>query len=232
MCRRYVSPDTAAIEGEWHIRRGNSNPFRRRLNVIAPTQIPIIRCATDFDELELLEARWGFAPGWWKKPRPPVRCFVARSEEAAVKPIWRYSYSRARCLIPAEGWYGGPEADITHTSPEKIRTVKQPHFIYRQDRRPVSIAGLMSVWYPSADCAVLTCAIVTRSAAPSVSDVQDRMPVILGREAGLLWVNPAITAADDVASIVACAETEFVHHPVTTHLNPDNTDEPQFASPA
>jgi hypothetical protein len=36
----------------------------------------------------------------------------------------------------------------------------------------------------------------------------------------------------DTATIVASAETEFVHHPVTTHLNPDNTDEPEVARPA
>ena len=30
---RYVSPDDAAIEREWHIGRRNSNPFTRRFNV-------------------------------------------------------------------------------------------------------------------------------------------------------------------------------------------------------
>ena len=31
--------------------------------------------------------------------------FNARVEEAAGKPMWRDAWSRARCLIPAEGWY-------------------------------------------------------------------------------------------------------------------------------
>lgn len=43
MCGRYVSPDTAAIERQWHIGRTNSNPFRRRYNVSPTSNVPILR---------------------------------------------------------------------------------------------------------------------------------------------------------------------------------------------
>jgi putative SOS response-associated peptidase YedK len=57
MCCRYVSPDTASIEREWHIGRGNSNPFQQRFNVLPTTQIPILRHSPESGEIELTEAR-------------------------------------------------------------------------------------------------------------------------------------------------------------------------------
>lgn len=76
MCGRYVSPDTAAIERAWHIGRTNSNPFRRRFNVPTTTNVPLLRGNPATRELELVEARWGFIPHWWKQPRPPQRSLV------------------------------------------------------------------------------------------------------------------------------------------------------------
>src|ERR1700682_1164850 len=103
MCGRYVSPDTAAIERAWHIGASNSNPFPRRFNVAPTMPVQVIRGHRDFGHPQLVEARWGFIPGWWKQPKPPGHCFNARSEEAASNPMWKYSFRNARCLIPAEG---------------------------------------------------------------------------------------------------------------------------------
>lgn len=133
MCGRYVSPETAAIERTWHIGRTNSNPFRRRYNVLPTTDVPIIRRAPDADELELTEARWGLIPNWWSKPKPPTSTINARSEEAASKPMWRQPYRNARCLIPAVGWYEWKPMDRTDPATGEVKTYKQP-FHLRVDR--------------------------------------------------------------------------------------------------
>jgi len=65
MCGRYVSSERAAIECAWHIGRSTSNPFKQRYNVAPTTLVPILRSGPDGD-LELLEARWGLVPSWWK----------------------------------------------------------------------------------------------------------------------------------------------------------------------
>lgn len=71
MCGRYVSPDTAAIERAWHIGRTNSNPFPRHFNVAPTAQIPILRGNPATGDLELVEARWGLVPSWWKQELAP-----------------------------------------------------------------------------------------------------------------------------------------------------------------
>ncbi len=111
--------------------------------------------------------KWGFVPGWWKQGKPPTHCFNARSEEAPTKPMWKYSFQHARCLVPAEGWYEWSAAERTDERTGEIRTYRQPHYIHRADDRLIAFAGLMSFWYPDPDSMVLTCAIVTKPAAKS-----------------------------------------------------------------
>src|SRR5712692_6982418 len=231
MCGRYVSPDAAAIERAWHFGRTSSNPFPRRFNVAPTLTVPIIRRDSDSGGLELTEARWGFVPGWWKQPKPPQHCFNARSEEAATIPMWRYSYSRARCLIPAEGWYEWKAVERADTNTGEIRIAKQPHFIFRPDRRPVCFAGLMSNWYLDTESSILTCAIITRPAAPSVSGMHDRMPAIIPDEAFDRWLSLELHRAHDVAALLEQSETQFEHYPVTARLNSAKTDEESFIQP-
>src|SRR4051794_26210482 len=137
MCGRYVAPDNAAIEAAWHIGRRNSNPFPRRFNVAPTMPVQVIAGDREFGEPLLLEARWGFVPGWWKQAKPPSHCFNARAEEAASKPTWRYSYRSARCLVPAEGWYEWRDAERADPVTGELKAYRQPHFIARNDRRPV-----------------------------------------------------------------------------------------------
>ncbi|MGB7542710.1 MAG: SOS response-associated peptidase, partial [Burkholderiales bacterium] len=180
MCGRYVSPDEAAIEREWHIGRHNSNPFKRRFNVQPTTYVPILCLDRESGQLELTLARWGLIPHWWKEAKPPRLTFNARSEEAATKPMWRGPIRHARCLMPAEGWYEWQEVAHVDEVTGEVKLLKQPHFIYRRDKKLLCFAGLMSLWAPPGqDTPSPTCAILTRAAAGSVAEVHDRMPVIL-----------------------------------------------------
>jgi putative SOS response-associated peptidase YedK len=232
MCGRYVSPDTASIEREWHIGRTNSNPFPQRWNVLPTSQIPILRHSPHFRELELTEARWGYIPGWWRKPKPPGSCFNARSEEAASKPTWKRAWRQWRCLIPAVGWYEWEAAERTIPATGEIQVYKQPHFIYRADRRLVCFGGLLSFRPLIEGAGVLSCAIVTRDAVPSVRDVHDRMPVIVQEAHFAKWLDPNVGSLPEVQEMVDLAQAEFVHHPVTTRLSAAKTDEAEFANPA
>jgi putative SOS response-associated peptidase YedK len=180
---------------------------------------------------KLAEARWGFVPGWWKQPKPPSSSHNARTEEAADKPMWRYSYTRARCLIPAVGWYEWQEVELPDPRTGEIKAANQPHFIRRGDGRLVVLAGLMSIWYPNRDTSLLTCAVLTRDAAPSVADVHDRMPAVMPRELVADWLNPDIQRPEDVTAMLQQVDTDFVHWLVTRRLNAAKTDEDEFILP-
>jgi len=201
MCGRYVSPDQSAIERAWQIDRTSSNPFPRRFNVQPTTDVPLLRRADGERVLEA--ARWGLIPHWWKKDSPPTHSINARLEEAAGKPMWRDPLRRARCLLPAEGWYEW----------QVLAGGKQPHYIRRADGRPFCFAGLMAVWQDRA-----TCALLTRAAEAPVAEVHDRMPVVLPDEAFDAWLDPDLKDATQFAREQALAR-EFVHYAVSKRVN-------------
>src|SRR5258706_13066458 len=105
MCGRYVSPEQAAIERAFHLGRCGGDPFKRKFNVFPSDTVPFLRGVPDSPELELAAGRWGFVPHWWEDAKPPRGSHIARVGEVAQQPMWRDAWTRARCLLPAEGWY-------------------------------------------------------------------------------------------------------------------------------
>ena|SRR5688572_11482403 len=223
MCGRYVSPDTAAIERAWQIARSSGNPFLRRFNVAPTMSVPVLRGGSG--ALVLIEARWGFVPAWWKQPKPPSNCFNARSEEVAAKPMWRDAYSQARCLVPAEGWYEWSGADRIDTETGEVKSYRQPHFIFRPERRPLCFAGLMSLWKVDGQVPRITCAILTRAAGGALREIHERMPVVLPETSFAAWLDPALKAALDINRILESAEDGFAQHKVSPRLNSAKNDD-------
>jgi putative SOS response-associated peptidase YedK len=227
MCGRYVSPDGVALERRFKIASGDSNRFVQRFNVAPTTIVPVI-CQHEHGGLALSGARWGLIPHWWKQPKLPTFSFNARSEEAVSKPMWRDAYRRSRCLIPAAGWYEWHEGEIVDGTGE-VRAFKRPHFVYDPIDSIVAFAGLMSWWTNPDGERMLTCALLSKAAAPSIASVHDRMPVVLGPEYYEEWTNVGQTNAASVERMIAAAQTEFEHYPVSSRVNNARNDSPELA---
>ncbi|WP_277352234.1 SOS response-associated peptidase [Pseudomonas multiresinivorans] len=104
------------MERYWHIGRGNSGRWIDRAYNVAPTsQVPMV-LLNEAGEQEVVAARWGLIPFWWKKDKLPALTFNARSEEAATKPMWRDAIRHKRCLMPAAGWYEWNEKEPVKNS--------------------------------------------------------------------------------------------------------------------
>lgn len=233
MCGRYVSPDRAAIERAWQIVRSDGNPFARRFNVQPTTIIPAL--VRDPDGLALRAARWGLVPRWWKEARLPKFTFNARLEEAAGKPMWREPIRHARCLVPAEGWYEWRTLERTDPHTGEITRIKQPHYIRRADGRLLAFAGLMSVWSGlDSGGPQLTCAILTTDSSGPVSQVHDRMPVVLPDDAQAEWLDPALADAAAVTSLARerPVPQDFVHYAVRRLVNSAKNEGPELIEPA
>ena len=222
MCGRYVSPETAAIEREWHIGRHSGTPFGRRYNVAPTMAVSIVRSSAD-SALEIADARWGLIPAWWKQPKPPGHCFNAASEQAAVKPMWRDPYRSGRCLIPALGWYEW----------QAQQGRKQPYYLFLDAERPIAFAGLMSAWAPAGKEPVLSCAIMTGPASASVASIHARMPIVLRPSAHAAWLDRNLTDAAAVGKLVAAAaESELRSYPVRALVNSSRLDAAELIEPS
>lgn len=227
MCGRYVSPEQAAIERFWHIGRHDGNPFGRHFNVAPSAIVPILRVDRSTGELELVQARWGLIPTWWKDAKPPRMTHNARCEEAARKPMWKGPLAKSRCLVPAAGWYEWKQVERTDPATGEIVKVKQPHYLHLPGDPLFAFAGLMAVWKPAhEDQWQASCAILTRDAVGPCADVHERMPVILSRDAEAAWLDASLTdAAQAIAVAVAGCVTEIGHHAVSSRVNSAGNDD-------
>ena len=124
--------------------------------------------------------RWGLIPNWAKDPSVGAKMINARAETIREKPAFRTAFRRRRCLIPADGFY-------------EWKTVrnggKQPWRITFQDEQPFAFAGIWENWQSGDGSDVDSCSIVTTEAAPEISDIHHRMPVILDESDFDVWLE-------------------------------------------
>ena len=105
--------------------------------------------------------------------------FNARSEEAAGKPIFRDSWARYRCLIPAIGWYEW----------KKVNGTKVPHFITIRRNTPCFwFAGLWAQ-VETADGPLRSCTILTTASGEATRHLHPRSPVVLDEDQAGRWLD-------------------------------------------
>ena len=133
--------------------------------------------------------RWGYTMPDGK----PM--FNARSETAAVKPLFSDGMKQRRCLIPATCYF-----EWEKRGGEKIK-----HAIATQGSGMIYLAGIYRREGNQAACSILT-----REAAECVAHIHPRMPVILPAEAITDWLNPRY----DAVEVLRAAQTNMNFTPV------------------
>jgi putative SOS response-associated peptidase YedK len=235
MCGRFVSPEERAIERAFELgRRDNPNPFARRYNVFPTDTIPFLRQPSNSDRLELAMGRWGMVPHWWKEAKPPKTSFNARLEEAADRPMWRDAFARARCLIPAEGWYEWGEVERVDPSTGEIQKAKQPYFVRAKDTGMFCFAGLAAYWKdPKTGEALRSCAILTAQAEGALAGIHDRVPVVLSESAHAQWLSRGLVDPRQVKAIAEAAlpPSAFAQWKVRLLVNNAKSDGPELIEP-
>ncbi len=114
--------------------------------------------------------RWGF--------RMDKRLiFNARSESAMVKPLFRDSFARRRCLVPASAYF-----EWDHRQERKAKMMFWP-----EGAKLMYLCGLYRV---EEDPRFPAFTILTREADGAAAAFHNRMPVILPEEAAMQWLQP------------------------------------------
>ncbi|MGQ0798730.1 MAG: SOS response-associated peptidase [Pseudomarimonas sp.] len=114
--------------------------------------------------------RWGLIPFWAKDAKLAYSTINARIESANRKPAFREAWKRRRCLVPSSGYY---EWQVLADGKSK-----QPWFIHAANAPLLMFAGLWDCWHgPDGD--IHSYSIITQPAAGTITQVHDRMPLIL-----------------------------------------------------
>ncbi len=184
---------------------------------VAPTDPVYV--ISERDDVRLLGSmQWGLVPHWAKDTRSIH--INARLETAATTAAFRESFSRRRCLIPADGFYEW----------EPKEAGRSPHWVYRADGHPMVFAGIWaSRLDPETDIWNRTCSIITTEAKGVVSPIHDRMPVSLVREVWDAWLDRDLRDPNLVAGLVEAIDPdEIMEHPVSSRVNSVKNNGPEL----
>ena len=191
--------------------------FPPRYN-IAPTQsVVTIRKSGIFREATAMH--WGLIPSWAKDPSIGNRMINARAETIAEKPSFRNAFKKQRCLIPATGFYEWKKTG---------GKTKQPYHIGMNDGEPFAFAGLWESWQGGEQKTIESCTIITTEANRLLSDIHDRMPVILSEEDYDTWLDPKLKDAETLQELLNPLDPEAMRvYPVSTLVNSPRNDRPE-----
>ena len=170
---------------------------------------------------ELIQMRWGLIPEWWKQePNKVGATFNARGEEAASKPMFRSSFKKRRCIIPASGFY-------EWTGP---KTHRQPHYFTKANGQILGFAGLWDRWKdPKTGDDVHSCSIVTIGSSKWMGHYHHRMPAVLDESDFDAWLKG--TAGPE--ALKPAPEDLLREHTVSTRVNNSRVgdDDPTLIDP-
>lgn len=184
---------------------------------VAPTDAVYV--VADRDEKRQLDSmRWGLVPHWAEDAKSIH--INARAETVATTPAFRDSFSRKRCLIPADGFY-------EWETPENGRA---PHWVYRADGHPMVFAGIWATRLDTdADRWRRTCSIITTAAAGPISALHDRMPVALVPEVWDAWLDRDLQDPETATGLLRAIDpNSMMEHLVSRRVNSVSNNSPDL----
>ena len=221
MCGRFtVKSDPAKVRQAFRLL---SIPNLMPRYNVAPTQdIAVVGLGKNGPNL--IQMRWGLVPSWSKDPKAGAPLINARADTVAVKPSFRESFRKRRCLIVADGFY--------EWTGEKEQ--KQAWYITLASGEPFGFAALWERWRPPAGASgepILSAAIVTTDANDAIAHIHHRMPVILDPADHAAWLDPD-AAPDHLAGLLKPLPSASVQaYRVGKTVNAVRNDGPECVAP-
>lgn len=192
---------------------------------IAPTQVVacILRKATG-QPRTLEHLRWGLVPSWADDLSIGNRMINARGETVDSKPSFRRAFASRRCLIPTDGFYEW----------KKVDGGKQPYLIEPVAGKMLAMAGL---WEENRkivvdDTPICTFTIITTSANKEMSQLHDRMPVLLDANDMERWMDPGYRNVEELKQLLVPAVDDSLQMTaVSRHVNSPRNDDIECVTP-
>jgi len=190
---------------------------------IAPSQLVVtIRQDASKPVRTLSTMRWGLVPSWAKDTSMGYKTINARAETVATTASFREPFKSQRCLIPADGFYEW----------QRNGKAKQPYCFKVNDGEVFALAGLWDKWRNPEGEVIESCTILTTTPNSLLSDIHDRMPVILSPENYDLWLDPEFRNTASVSEMLRPFDPTLMRrYPVSTRINNVQNDDADCAEP-
>lgn len=121
--------------------------------------------------------KWGF-PHWDGKSHPIIN---ARSETAQEKRMFKQSLLERRCVVPSTGFY-----EWQHISG---KSTKQKYLLNQPNSKMLYMAGFANTFKDNSGNLYEAFCILTTAASKSVSEIHNRMPIIITLDEREKWLT-------------------------------------------
>jgi putative SOS response-associated peptidase YedK len=212
MCGRYslhANPEVIALQ----FGLDAVPSFEPRYNITPGTDILVVGPGG------AAEKRWGLVPAWAKDPSIGNKLANARGETVAEKPSFRQAFRRARCLVPASGYYEW----------QAVAGGKQPWYFSEKSAALFALAGIAERW-AGPEGPLDTVCLITTAPNALAARIHDRMPVILAAADYAAWLDPANKGAGELLRPFAASAMQA--WPVSRRVNSPKHDDPALVEPA
>ena len=180
MCCRYwteESPEIREIVEEMLrsplVRKWQKSCAVKSYGEMRPADVVPVIAPNRSGERAVYPMRWGF--------REKSLLMNARSETAAIKPLFRDAWARHRCAVPAS-WYFEWEHLKT---PDGQQTTGARYLIQPKGCRVTWLAGLYRI-----EDGLPVFTVLTRPASEDIRFLHERMPLILPQKQVGEWIRP------------------------------------------
>ena len=165
MCGRFINLNNVdKLNKIFEINKPNNIKYRISYN-IAPSQLSLI--ITNFKLLNIEKAMWGF--NFFDKQRNIEKQIInSRLETIKEKMLFKESFEKRKCIIPANGYY-----EWTLEDNNKI-----PYFIHIPEKEPIYFAGIWKYLNIKKNTFKIF-SIITKPANSLLREIHHRMPAIL-----------------------------------------------------
>jgi putative SOS response-associated peptidase YedK len=221
MCGRFTQERPASELADIFAAEPLADELGARYNV-APTDEAFVIVQRD-DRRAVASYRWGLVPHWSTDARSAARMFNARAETITASPAFREAFRRRRCLVPVDSFYEW----------KRDGSIRQPYRVVRADGAPLALAGLWAGWREAdSDVVRRTFTIVTSSPNRTISELHDRMPVVLGPGAWDRWLAPTGAEPTELLAMLEPSDdVELQIYPVNRYVNDVRRDGPDLIEP-
>lgn len=143
----------------------------------------------------------------------------ARAETVQSNGMFKRSFERRRCIIPAGGFYEW----------KRDGDAKTPYWIGLKDGLWMGFAGLYTWWKSPDGQWVPSCTIITTSPNSFMEPIHDRMPVILTPGSYEFWLSPEATDQFELKELlIPYPSDEMQARQVSTLVNSPANDGPEL----
>ena len=184
---------------------------------VAPSQ-SVLSVINDGEKNRLGYLKWGLIPSWSKDEKIGSKLINARGETLAEKPSFRDAFRKRRCLVLADSFYEWKRHENGTKTPMRIRLKSNEVF---------AMAGIWERWKKGNDT-IFTCTVITTSPNELMSDIHDRMPVILHKDDEQTWLNPKVQDFQLLSQYLQPFPQELMEaYEVSSLVNSPKNNQPQ-----